>query len=244
MKNEQRRKEILYALNDFIESNDYEIFFDKLLDIKSLWGKIFSEQYKNEDYTYRDSLEEIRLFLETASTQDIDTIRDACSSFSIEKEKIITQSVYDEWVSGKEVENRIGYDIKLKPTQYNREWLSVVDIANPEIMKNLVDADEKITELEKIKIRFNYPLSGSFFFEYENPNGFTRKEFCNAVLEGYNKIYNGENDAVGDPGNVEGLSNRAPSDGPYGIWGHYLGDLTLDECSDQRNGVFNLTILS
>jgi hypothetical protein len=33
---------------------------------------------------------------------------------------------------------------------------------------------------------------------------------------------------VGDPGTYERLYNRRKSDGPYGIWGHYLEELFLE----------------
>jgi len=43
----------------------------------------------------------------------------------------------------------------------------------------------------------------------------------------------------------ESSSNRAPSDGKYGIWGHFLGDLLLVEAiEDKALGMWLLIVES
>lgn len=41
-------------------------------------------------------------------------------------------------------------------------------------------------------------------------------------------IYDKEFAEVGDPDTYERLYNRRKSNGPYGIWGHYLEELSLE----------------
>jgi len=65
-------------------------------------------------------------------------------------------------------------------------------------------------------------------FDYENKGGFTRIDLFRCIYEGYKKIYDEEEQEVGDLGIYENLYNRKESDGKYGIWGHYLDDLFLE----------------
>jgi len=95
MNNEQKRKEIIDALEEYFEAGDFEKFMDKLLDNKYLVRKIFSEQYKNEDYTYGDSFEEISLFLETASNQDITIIYDILLDLAMEEKLEVLQEQHN-----------------------------------------------------------------------------------------------------------------------------------------------------
>ncbi len=98
--------------------------------------------------------------------------------------------------------------------------------------------DEIFTDLPKITIYFNYPLKNPVAFHYESPNGFTYKDFYRCVYEGYTTIYKEEE----DPGYVSGMLNRANSEGPYGIWGHYLGDLCLEGFDEKTPGYYTLSI--
>ena len=47
---------------------------------------------------------------------------------------------------------------------------------------------------------------------------------------------------MGDPGHIQGMLNRESSDGPYGIWGHDIGDLVLGGVTDNGDGTFDLSI--
>jgi hypothetical protein len=79
-------------------------------------------------------------------------------------------------------------------------------------------------------------------FEFENENGFKALDFLRCVHEGYTRIYQEEESAVGDPGLIPGMSNRAPSSGPYGIWGHYMEDLVFEGAVETGPGEFELMI--
>jgi len=93
---------------------------------------------------------------------------------------------------------------------------------------SLVDPDELVIQEEKITIEFRYPLSVKVYMEFESKRGFTNMDLFRCVYEGYKKIYDEEEAEAGDPGIYEKLYNRKPSQGKYGIWGHYMNDLFLE----------------
>jgi len=100
---------------------------------------------------------------------------------------------------------------------------------NVEEMRNqLVNPNEVVINDEKIQILFSYPLTNKVMFTYEKKGGFTRMDLFRLIYEGYKKIYNEEDSEVGDPGIYDMLYNRKKSDGKYGIWGHYIGDLWIE----------------
>ena len=105
---------------------------------------------------------------------------------------------------------------------------SVVDYMREDLRNRLINADEIIIKDENITIRFTYLLSIEVLVECEKEGGFTRMDLFRLVYENYKRIYDEETAAVGDPGIYERLYNRKESDGPYGIWGHYLDDLYLE----------------
>lgn len=104
----------------------------------------------------------------------------------------------------------------------------VIHYEDEYMRKTLVNADEIVIKDEKISIIFTYPLSVRVVLQFENKRGFTRMDLLRCIYEGYKKIYDEEEKEVGDPGTYNMLYNRRESKGPYGIWGHYLGDLYLD----------------
>lgn len=104
--------------------------------------------------------------------------------------------------------------------------------------------NELVIPLGTIRIRYDYPLENEVIHEYlaDRDEGFTRAYLARIISDEYKKIYQEEEAAVGDPGHVPGMLNRAPSQGPYGIWGHDLGDLLLRtvEQSDEEKDLFEL----
>ncbi len=101
---------------------------------------------------------------------------------------------------------------------YNREY----------VRESVIAPDELVIPEEEITIRFTYPLSTKEEFTYIQKGGFTRMDLYRCIYEGYTEIYTVEEEAVGDLGTYEMLYNRRTSDGPYGIWGHYLDDLVIE----------------
>jgi len=119
----------------------------------------------------------------------------------------------------------------------------VIDYADEELRNKIIDLDEIIVPDEKIIIRITYPLSVEVYNEYEQKGGFSRKDLFRYIYEAYKKIYDEEEEQVGDPGTYERLYNRKKSEGPYGIWGHQLGDLYLESISyDPKKKLVNLDI--
>ena len=101
---------------------------------------------------------------------------------------------------------------------YNREY----------VRECVINPDELVICEEEITILFTYPLSTKEEFTYTEKGGFTRMDLYRCIYEGYTHIYTAEEKAVGDPRTYEMLYNRRTSDGPYGIWGHYLDDLVIE----------------
>ena len=119
----------------------------------------------------------------------------------------------------------------------------IIDYAKEELQKQIINPDEIIIPDEKITIRITYPLSVEILHEYEQKNGFSRRDLFRLIYEAYKKIYEEEEKQAGDPGIYETLYNRKKSDGPYGIWGHYLDDLYLEFIRyDPKTKTVNLAI--
>ncbi|MBA7645082.1 hypothetical protein ES703_52835 [subsurface metagenome] len=104
----------------------------------------------------------------------------------------------------------------------------VEDYASEYERNTLVNPDELAIKEDKITIEFSYPLSVKVYFKFEKEGGFTNMDLLRFVYEGYKKIYDEEEEEVGDPGIYDKLYNRKPSHGKYGIWGHYMNDLYLE----------------
>ena len=124
--------------------------------------------------------------------------------------------------------------------------VKVCSWGDEKVMKNLVEPNELITSATKIKIKFDYPLNKPTSFEFENEDGFTKKDFFGRVYDGYKSIYETEEKDVGDPGYIPGMYNRQKSEGPFGIWGHYMDDLFIEgvrlEKTENDVPVFSLSM--
>ncbi len=107
-------------------------------------------------------------------------------------------------------------------------------------VRTIKQPDKLMTALETIQIFFDYPLTNPVEITFYHPGGFTRRDFIDAVESGYRAIYAME----ADPGTHSPLLNRATSEGPFGIVGHYIDDLDLDACWQPTEGHFRLSVLS
>lgn len=118
-----------------------------------------------------------------------------------------------------------------------------ISLAHPGNLKKVENGDEFVTP-PVIIVEYDYPLSKEFYFVHcsLSPKGFTRAELALSISNTYKKIYRDEEDAAGNPGNVPGMMNRAESNGPYGIWGHDLGDLLLHTVILENGKKFNLPL--
>jgi len=125
--------------------------------------------------------------------------------------------------------------------------LQVSDIAMPvskEYSKKykMVKPDERVIRKENIVIVYNYPLDLAVDFPHKRKGGWTRKALFAAIQKDYAKIYRDEDKAVGPTGHVPGMLNRDRSDGPYGIWGHDIGDLVVEGVTVSDKGKVTLRI--
>jgi hypothetical protein len=104
----------------------------------------------------------------------------------------------------------------------------------------LKNVDEKDVVLQRgtYDLVITYPLTTPFHKLFTvDAKGMTRRKLVNLIVKCYKKIYHDEDKAVGGetdniPGmlnrqTIPGMLNRQTSEGPYGIWGHCLGDLML-----------------
>jgi len=130
--------------------------------------------------------------------------------------------------------------ITFRSTQSGNSSYPYININDTKEIKTLKNK-YKIVTPENITIVFDYPLKKEFEFKFTNPNGFSRLDLINAISTKYKQIYDEENNSVGDPGYIEGMFNRNKSNGPYGIWGHYITDLVLGGIT-LKNGKYYLQI--
>ena len=96
----------------------------------------------------------------------------------------------------------------------------ITDLLNP---KDIVVADEEI------QIEYDYPLSVSVRRSHRRKGGWTRIALARTIRKDYERIYWEE--------------DRRPGKGPYGIWGHDIGDLVIEGATYyKRTGIVRLSI--
>jgi hypothetical protein len=113
--------------------------------------------------------------------------------------------------------------------------------------KNYDDEDDSggtmLDERDEIAIKFTYPLRKPVTMTFTSPGGFTRDGFCRAVSAGYRTIYEGEEKSrttLPEPRGM--LLNRSETDGVYGIWGHDIGDLVIEQAYLNESGIWQLAV--
>ncbi len=130
--------------------------------------------------------------------------------------------------------------IYVKGTEH--EFESCVQVADylDRSKLDLVDPNEKVTDLERLNITFDYPLTTPVVIGFSNAGGFTRMDLFRVIYEGYKSIYDREEIACGKTDNIPGMLNRQTSGGPFGIWGHYMGDLFIEAVEIYDDGTVEL----
>lgn len=119
----------------------------------------------------------------------------------------------------------------------------IIAYTDEKLRNKIINPDEIIIPDEKITLKITYPLSVEVDREYEQRGGFSRMDLFRYIYEAYKNIYDEEEEQVGDPGTYERLYNRKKSEGPYGIWGHELGDLCLESIRyDPKMKIVNLHV--
>lgn len=77
----------------------------------------------------------------------------------------------------------------------------------------------------------DYPLSREVYFKFECNQPVTYGILLYAYTIAYQLIYKLEDEDSGDPGFIQNTFNRSTSNGKFGIWGHYIGDLVYNGIS-------------
>jgi len=85
-----------------------------------------------------------------------------------------------------------------------------------------------LTEAE-YTFEYDYPLENTAKFTRKLTPTMSALDLLAFGKEDYQHIYK-EEDAASNipPGNIPGMLNRNSTDGPYGIWGHDIGDLYFE----------------
>lgn len=104
----------------------------------------------------------------------------------------------------------------------------------------LDDVVEVIPATE-ISVDFTYPLTNPASFVIQGP--FTLSTLKEKIMEIYELIYKKEEQtATGGIGFIDGTYNRKKTFGKYGIWGHGLGDLFLEQMYRIENNRYGLHV--
>lgn len=98
---------------------------------------------------------------------------------------------------------------------------------------NLYNKDEIVINDTAIKIIIDYPLTNQYEFTLTSSKGFTRQLLLLEISNNYYKLYDEEEKtATIKTVPIEKrttIYNRNLTNGKYGIWGHDIADLVLDE---------------
>lgn len=115
---------------------------------------------------------------------------------------------------------------------------------------NLSDPTKIVIPAQTAKIEFSYPFSGTHTFDFkaDTASGFTLEHLIDSICQKYKAMYDEENSVtvvstVDERVKRGGLLNREPTAGPYGVWGHDIGDLYLEGIDyDPETGTVRLSI--
>ena len=97
---------------------------------------------------------------------------------------------------------------------------------------------------QQFVLKIDYPLTKSAIFEFNSGlKGITRHQLSEKIRKLYKKVYKDEDKSVGHKTSyIKGMFNRGFSDGKYGIWGHYIGDLVLVDADVSKKNVITLGV--
>jgi len=121
-----------------------------------------------------------------------------------------------------------------------------IEKANADI-PNLVNKDRLVIHDTTIQVIIDYPLNNPYTFRLYSPTGFTTAQLLRAISKHYYILYEEEEKTATIktlPLKKRKMYNRNETNGKYGIWGHDIGDLVLDEVMVYRNdkGVVTITL--
>ena len=162
------------------------------------------------------------------------TSSDSSKNYDDLLEKLEQQSATINYDSLGEIISRISYNIKTNDLANFEDgkipWIRI-DSAQIEI-QNLIGKDEIVINESKVTIIVDYPLTNTYIFELTSLSGFTRTQLIYEISKQYYQLYDEEERTAKIktlPLEQRTIYNRNRTDGKYGIWGHDIGDLVLNE---------------
>ncbi len=113
---------------------------------------------------------------------------------------------------------------------------------------SLIDADEIVLPFKAASLIIDYPLNNPVSFQIVSAKeGFSRKELILLISEKYRDIYKAEEQTttttIVPVDKREGIINRNPTNGKYGICCHDLADLDLSSIEVFKNSGGKITLL-
>ena len=98
---------------------------------------------------------------------------------------------------------------------------------------NLLKKDEVVIKENLVRVSIDYPLTNQYEFTLTSNKGFTRRQLLLEISRNYFKLYEEEENTA----TIKTIPihkrttmyNRNQTNGKYGIWGHDIADLVLDD---------------
>lgn len=139
-----------------------------------------------------------------------------------------------------QVISKIRFDVKTNNLEdYENGKIPWIRVDSPQVdIKNLIGKDEIVIPETKLTVIIDYPLSTSYKFGIISKGGFTRTQLINEISKHYYHLYDEEERTATIktvPQKDRKIYNRNQTNGKYGIWGHDIGDLVLDEIHVYKN---------
>jgi hypothetical protein len=161
-----------------------------------------------------------------------------------ELEKQSTTLNYD---SLGELISKIRFDVKTNDLQNWKDGkVPWIRIDSPQVdLKNLIGKDDIVIPEGKVTVVIDYPLTNNYKFELLSKKGFTREQLIKGISNEYYLLYDEEEKSATVktiPAKNRKIYNRNQTNGKYGIWGHDIGDLVLDEIQVYKNAKGEVTL--
>ena len=141
-----------------------------------------------------------------------------------------------------ELIKKIEFNVKANDIKdYEDGFIPWAEISKPETdIPNLIGRNEIVIADTLIKIIIDYPLTNSYEFILSSKNGFTRAALLREISKHYYQLYSEEEKSATIktvPVNKRTkMYNRNETNGKYGIWGHDIADLVLDDILVHKTG--------
>jgi hypothetical protein len=187
------------------------------------------------------------LIKDSANTEEKPVVDSLTSSIQAKEQATVGKKEITDSLSG--LVTTILFEVKttdLKDYPDGRIPFASIEKASTEI-PNLVNGDKPVIHDTVINIIIDYPLNVPYTFHLYSRAGFTPAMLLKAISKHYYLLYAEEERTATIktlPMKQRKIENRNQTNGKYGVWGHDIRDLMLDEAIVYRNdkGVVTLTL--